>query len=116
MKRRFLSDKVFGVIFTLGVIIVVGIIIAIAITPYGPETASLRVAANVSQRIKKMDGYVNTVLESSTSDFIHFDNLPKDIVIYKYVDDTLHSWCNQFTETNDDISSKTVFALSLIHI
>ena len=110
MKRRFLSDKVFGVIFTLGILVVVGIIIAIAITPYGPETASLRVAANVSQRIKKMDGYVNSVLESSTSDFIHFDNLPKDIVIYKYVDDTLHSWCNQFTETNDDISSKTVFA------
>ena len=110
MKRRFLSDKVFGVIFTLGILVVVGIIIAIAITPYGPETASLRVAANVSQRIKKMDGYVNSVLESSTSDFIHFDNLPKDIVIYKYVGDTLHSWCNQFTETNDDISSKTVFA------
>ncbi|MGN0191230.1 MAG: ATP-binding protein [Candidatus Cryptobacteroides sp.] len=110
MKRKFLSDRTFGVIFTLGVLIVTGIILAIKLIPYGPDTAAIKVSAGVSRRVKKMDGYVRTVLESSTSSFIHFDDLPEDIVIYKYVDDTLQSWCNQFTQANDDISSKLVFA------
>ena len=36
-------------------------------------------------------------------------DLPEDMVIYRYIDDSLQSWSNQFPVKNDDISSRVVF-------
>ncbi len=110
MKKRFLSDKAFGVIFTLGLVVIAGIVSVMEIVPYGADTAALSVSSRVTRRVSQMDSFVAEVLHASTEDFVHFDKIPDDIVIYKYLNDTLPAWCNQFTEINDDISSKHVFA------
>ncbi len=61
------------------------------------------------QRMELMDGYISKVLEAGTDQWPDIGNVPEDIVIYRYVNDSLLSWNNQFSVINDDISSKLVF-------
>ena len=71
---------------------------------------SKRVAHNAEKRIvnraRLLDGYVtqlvNNPLESDGVD------LPEDMVIYRYVNDSLASWNNQFPIVNDDISTRMI--------
>ncbi len=110
MKKSHLSNRTFILVFTLGLLIAVGLFLAIELIPYSNDTAALRVARNVERRVRLMDRYISEAEKVSDSEFLHLEGLPQDIVIYRYVNDTLQSWCNQFTEINDDISSKLIFS------
>lgn len=63
-----------------------------------------RVEHNIRSRIAILDKGMQTALEG---DAVWFDipDLPQDLVIYKYIDDTLKAWAGQFPIINDDISS-----------
>ena len=63
----------------------------------------------VESRIEILEEYVELALESSEHEHDCLDDLPEDMVIYKYVNDSLKSWSNQFSVLNDDISNKMVF-------
>lgn len=72
-----------------------------------------RMAAKVGKRIeRRMDllgKYVEQAFDTPLDRLIEIRNLPEDMVIYRYVNDSLQSWCNQFSVLNDDISSRLVF-------
>lgn len=72
-----------------------------------------KVAAKAGERIEKrlkiLDKYVQTALQTDRDEFIRSEGLPDDMVIYKYVNDSLQSWSNQFSIINDDISSLHIF-------
>lgn len=73
------------------------------------EKVAQRMAERIEQRILILDRYV---LKAQTTDLdqqIHLEDLPEDMVIYRYVNDSLQSWANQFSVLNDDISSRLVF-------
>ena len=63
----------------------------------------------LAQRMELMDTYISKVLEAEADQWPDIGNIPEDIVIYRYVNDSLMSWNNQFSVLNDDISSKLVF-------
>lgn len=63
----------------------------------------------LENRIRLLDRYVDKVLETPVGEWPDIGNVPEDMVIYRYVNDSLQSWCNQFSVINDDIASKLVF-------
>ena len=63
--------------------------------------------ARIESRIEILEEYVAGSLQSDEHGCL--DNLPEDMVIYKYVNDSLKSWSNQFSVLNDDISNRMVF-------
>ena len=68
-----------------------------------------RVGRNVESRVHLLDQYIVKAQESDADVLMSVSDMPDDMVIYKYVNDSLQSWCNQFSVINDDISAKLVF-------
>ena len=68
-----------------------------------------RVERNVESRMRLLDQYIGKAQESDSDVLLSASDMPDDMVIYKYVNDSLQSWCNQFSVINDDISAKLVF-------
>ena len=68
-----------------------------------------RTERNVRARLSLLDEYVVKAQEPSADGTVSLHDLPEDMVIYRYVNDSLQSWCNQFSVINDDISAKLVF-------
>ena len=68
-----------------------------------------RVRCNLESRLRVLDQYIAKTQDSDVDVLMSGDAIPDDMVIYKYVNDSLQSWCNQFSVLNDDISAKLVF-------
>jgi len=62
-----------------------------------------RLEHKIQKRQKILEDFVNKSMETPDSVFLSFPNFPKDMVIYRYYDDTLQSWLNQLPISNDDI-------------
>ncbi|MBR0222642.1 MAG: hypothetical protein IJL93_00025 [Bacteroidales bacterium] len=75
------------------------------------EGEARRVGRQVSQRMIKLEAYMQEALNEPEESWLELVSLPEDMVIYKYVDDTLRSWCNQFSLKNDDISHRMVYPM-----
>ncbi len=67
------------------------------------------VAANIDIRLDILDEYISKVENTDEEDLKLLRDLPEDMVIYRYVNDSLKSWNNQFSTLNDDISSRLMF-------
>ena len=61
----------------------------------------------IVKRINILNGYIDEVLNSTPSENSSL-KIPDDMVIYKYVNDSLTAWVNQFPIINDDISTRMV--------
>ena len=61
----------------------------------------------IVKRIDILNGYIDEVLNSTPSENSSL-KIPDDMVIYKYVNDSLTAWVNQFPIINDDISTRMV--------
>lgn len=72
-----------------------------------------RIAGKVSQRLEKrmelLGKYMSSALTGEDRQWSEIEDLPEDMVIYRYVYDTLQSWSNQFPVINDDIGSRLIF-------
>ena len=70
-----------------------------------------KVAENISKKLDNrlgiLEQYAINALEDTSEGCI--EKLPEDMVIYKYENDSLRSWSNQFSIINDDISNRIVF-------
>ena len=89
------------------------VLFAFSMAGNGNEGNVERVAKSAKTRIRNriniLDTYILKALDNSLDDNICLEDLPDDMVIYKYVNDSLKSWSNQFSVLNDDISTKMVF-------
>ena len=65
----------------------------------------------LSKRMIRLDAYMQEALNEPQESWIELIPLPEDLVVYKYVDDTLRSWGNQFLLKNDDISHRMVYPM-----
>lgn len=63
----------------------------------------------VRERISELNSLVNQTLATDPSEKPYPAEIGKDLVIYRYVNDSLVFWNNQFPILNDDISRKLVF-------
>ncbi len=65
-----------------------------------------RVTRIVEKRMNSLDGYMEKALAGDSSEWMDIGRLPQDMVIYRYCSDTLQSWCNEFSVSNDNIKLK----------
>lgn len=63
----------------------------------------------LERRMNLLDSYITKVMETEVGQWPDAGDLPDDMVIYRYANDSLLSWNNQFSVLNDDISSRMVF-------
>lgn len=74
---------------------------------YTDNTAS-KVGRRIEKRLNTLDRYIDKARNASEDSYLLTD-LPEDMVIYKYRNDSLINWSNQFSVINDDITSRHVF-------
>ena len=73
-----------------------------------PEAAAADFGKRTSARIRILDRYIDKALNSDLGSWMELKGLPADMVVYRYVEDTLHSWAGQFPLRNDDIRIRPV--------
>lgn len=77
--------------------------------PVDTERAADRMEQSIGRRLAQLEEYVRQSFEAEPDRLLSFRKFPDDMVIYRYFDDTLQSWCNQFPLPNDDIANKIVY-------
>lgn len=100
MKRRPLISDIISALLILASVVLLVSTTLISRMPGDTETSARRMERRLEARMALLQSYV---LKDSS------EQLPKDMVMYRYVDDSLRSWQNQFPISNDDISTKVVF-------
>ncbi len=79
------------------------------------DRAAEELTSRIQNRLRLLDGYIEKAADSRYEDELLHLNLPEDMVIYSYVNDSLVSWNNQFPLLNDDISYRHVFYRMMDH-
>lgn len=62
-----------------------------------------KVERQLHKRQHLMEKYALKALTAPVDEWISFDDLPEDMVLYKYNADTLQSWTHQFPISNDEV-------------
>lgn len=78
-------------------------------TPGDTVQAARRTERILEAKMTLLDGYIDSALEGDPAAWMQLDRLPDDMVVYRYVNDTLQSWNHTFTVSNDDIASRLMF-------
>ena len=73
-----------------------------------PEAAAEDFGKKTGARISLLNGYIESALSQDASAWMELPGLPEDMVVYRYVEDTLQSWAGQFPIRNDDIRVRSV--------
>ncbi len=68
--------------------------------------AGKKLEKRIDARMDRLEGFMRRVMDTDRSEWPELKNFPSDMVVYRYVNDTLKSWNNQFSLDNDDIGSK----------
>ena len=72
------------------------------------EAVARRTERKVNQRMQILDRYVQKAFSIPADEWMDLEDLPDDMVIYRYVEDTLQSWNNRFPVMNDGIQTGMV--------
>ena len=75
----------------------------------GADKAAADLGTKIEKRLDILERHVGEILYADRNDWLEMKKLPQDMVIYKYVYDTLQSWNNQFPVSNDNISTRVAF-------
>lgn len=70
------------------------------------EKVARRITRILERQTDRLDAFAEEALAQDPSAWLQLDELPEDMVIYRYTSDTLQSWVNEFPITNDDIRVK----------
>ena len=79
------------------------------------EQAAARFEKVLASRMHELDGFMDEAFAADVDKWMNISGLPSDMVIYKYIDDTLKFWSNQFTINNDNLTSDQVRVASLVN-
>lgn len=108
MRKKLLHKRLPLAIFTFALILFV-----FSIAGNGSEgdtvNAAERMEYRIGKRMEVLDRHVRRIAAKNPQDLPDLHAIPEDMVIYRYVNDTLQAWSNQFSVLNDDIASKLVF-------
>ena len=63
----------------------------------------------VEGRVALLDRYASEALSADPEQWLRLEDLPEDMVVYRYREDTLQSWAHQFPLRNDDIRPRTLY-------
>ena len=71
--------------------------------------AADKTSERIAERISELNSAISKVLSIAPENHGSPEHFDEDIVVYRYVNDSLVFWCNQFPILNDNISQKMVF-------
>ena len=89
-------------------VIVGALLLFVSKVPTNTDRAAARAEKALARRMHILDSFISSSLTADKEDWAGRYDLPGDMVIYRYIDDTLQSWSNQFPVKNDDISNRVV--------
>ena len=97
--------------FTALILALVLFVLSLAGNNAGSNTdkVALETADRIQKRLSSLEENIEAALETDRKELILPEGLPEDMVIYRYINDSLQSWSNQFSIINDNISSLLVF-------
>ena len=90
-------------------VVLIAVLVSVSKVPTNTEKAAARTEKALARRMKVLDSFISSTISANREDWVGRYDLPQDMVIYRYIDDTLQSWSNQFPVKNDDISNRVVF-------
>lgn len=70
------------------------------------DATAQRTGRAIESRLAKLEEFIRQTESPDAEHTLQLHGLPEDMVIYRYVNDSLKSWCNQFSVINDDISAR----------
>ncbi len=106
-KSRHIWDVV-SMVLVVAAAIVLGIAIFIGRGRSNEESVAEELGQRVEKRLEVLDGYIDQALHSDHDAWMDLKGFPEDMVVYRYVSDTLQSWANQFPIRSDDIRARTL--------
>lgn len=107
--RRFGIKDFFTWGFLAAAVVLLGLSLSVSRIPGNPEREAAKAENAVGKRMAVLEKYISNNLNADRKEWMGRYDLPEDMVIYRYIDDSLQSWSNQFPVKNDDISSRVVF-------
>ncbi len=110
MKKRRLGIRFFliwGFLVTAAILFCFSL--SVSDNPGNTDRVATKVGKVIDKRMKILDRYISKALSAERDVWLSDFDLPEDMVVYRYVDDTLQFWSNQFPIHNDDITSKIIF-------
>lgn len=73
------------------------------ISPNSVSRNAKRMEKNLHHRERILDKHIEKAFNIPEDHWLDIKNFPEDMVIYRYVADTLQSWANLFPISNDDV-------------
>ena len=71
--------------------------------PTSEDRRAWKVEKLLHKREKVLQTYVDKAFEVPADEWVRFDKFPEDMVLYRYIGNTLQSWVNAFPISNDNI-------------
>ena len=106
-RYRHIWDIV-SMVLVVAAAIVLGIAILIGRGRSNGPSVAEELGERVERRLQVLDGYIDKALEADSNTWMDLPGLPEDMVVYRYLADTLQSWANQFPIRSDDIRARTL--------
>ncbi len=108
MKKKWLHKRVPMLALILALIFFV---LSMASKNAGTDTEkdAREVASRIENRLEILDQFIVKAENAGKEGPTLLEGFPDDMVIYRYSNDSLRSWNNQFSTLNDDISTRLVF-------
>ena len=97
------SHKLVSAIFIGAALLLFAISLFIPKAKGDTKHAAHRVETVLTHRLKTLDSFAEKAFEGAPDQWMQLGKLPGDMVVYRYVNDRLQSWTNQFPVSNDDI-------------
>ena len=72
-----------------------------------------RISRAIGKRMHILDKHISSALVAGQRTWAGHHDLPSDMVIYRYIDDTLQSWSNLFPVKDDNIASRIIIVTPL---
>lgn len=103
-SRKLTYKKIPLLLFLLAVVFFV---MSMAGSNAGDDTEKIaaKTEKKILRRVELLEGYVSQIAANESEARIPMQ-IPEDMVIYRYMNDSLVSWANQFPIINDDISTR----------
>ena len=97
-----------AVLMAVTALVILGLSLFTGHSMKDPRGVADDLGRRVEVRLRLLDSYVDQALEGDLGNWMLLEGLPSDMVIYRFVDDSLQSWANQFPLRSDDIHPRTL--------
>ncbi len=106
-KRRRILETL-SVALVLAAMVLFAASLLVGIGRSDATSVSAELGKRTERRLQLLDRYVRQALEQDPREWMQLEGLPEDMVVYRYVEDSLQSWANQFPIRSDDIRQRTL--------